>query len=119
MDRRTFVKISAVAAAVPALAGASAGSTTVHASGPTAPVAAPIPERATYVVAGTVRLHAPVVEIGGITNSQSVSWLGPVGSGPETTTFLSFEQLDSPHARPSITVRGGRLESLTVLPLEA
>jgi hypothetical protein len=71
------------------------------------------------VVAGTVRLHAPVVEIGGITNSQSVSWLGPVGAGPETTTFLSFEELDGPHSRPRITVRGGRLESLTILPLDA
>jgi hypothetical protein len=68
-----------------------------------------------YRVSGLVRLEAPAVEIGGIANSQQMSWSG-VGS--QIVPFTSIETYDGTGPAPEITVLGGRLESLTVTPIE-
>jgi hypothetical protein len=68
-----------------------------------------------YHISGRVRLQAPVVEIGGITNAQQISWAGGTAS---TATFSSFEHLDAPWQIQRITVSGGQLEAVWVTPID-
>ena len=68
-----------------------------------------------YQITGRVRLHQPVVEISGISNAQQISWGGPSQS---VASFSSFEQFDAPWQLPPITVNGGRLEALSVMPVD-
>ena len=108
MDRRLFLKLcglSAVGAAaggVPVVAQVTADET------PTRPPGL-------YQITGRVRLHQPVVEISGITNAQQISWAGPSQS---VASFSSFEQFDAPWRLPRVTVNGGRLEALSVVPVD-
>ena len=64
-----------------------------------------------YQVSGLVRLEAPTVEISGIANSKQISWSG---AGAQVVPFVSFETHEGVGPAPEITVRGGRLEELTV-----
>ena len=50
-------------------------------------------------------------------NSQQISWSAAPGAAPMVVSFLSFEEFDGSGLPPSVTVRGGRLESLTVTPV--
>ena len=132
MDRRGFLKLTGLIAAASALD--SALDVVPVAASPlrAAPVEAPrglgamaaptvtrlaIREPGLYQVSGLVRLEAPLVEIGGIANAQQISWSGAEGSEPRVASFVSFEQVDRWGAAPSISVRGGRLESLSVTPV--
>jgi hypothetical protein len=134
MDRRVFLKMTgAVAAggalgagvvaagratsAIPALptaAGATASAAAPVASGPRLRITEP----GTYRLSGRVVLDAPLVEIGGITNSQVISWSANGGAQAPTATFSTFEYFGKPGLTPAITVRGGRLESLSAEPLD-
>jgi len=71
----------------------------------------------TYEVSGQVRLIEPFVEISGITNAQQISWSAGSLSTP-VVGFTSFEQFDTPWGMPEIRVRGGKLEALTVRPVD-
>jgi hypothetical protein len=74
-----------------------------------------LPGPGAYRVSGLVRMEAPIVEIRGITNSQQMSWSG---TGPQVVPFTSFEMHEGIGAAPAIAVRGGRIEALTVTPME-
>ena len=133
MDRRLFLKLSGFAAAASAL--------------PVMPVAAaPRPESAltahpqdarltfrptvtdstrlsvrepgTYQIYGRVRLQDPLVEISGITHPQQISWSGASGSEQPVTSFTAFERFDRPGMSTAIQVRGGRLEGVSIVPME-
>ena len=71
-------------------------------------------EAGEYRVSGTIRLEAPVVEISGIANAMQISWSG----GPQVVSIQSYEQYDGSGLPPSLAVRGGTVESLTVTPIE-
>ena len=130
MDRRGFLKLSgllAAATAFQALPVAAAPSSPATVAEPvrvlTSAVAPPttrlaIREAGTYRVSGLVRLLEPLVEIGGITNSQRISWSEVGGSEQPVASFSSFEHFEGPGMTPEIRVRGGRLESLTVVPMD-
>jgi hypothetical protein len=77
-----------------------------------------IREAGTYQVSGVVRLDASVVEISGITNAQQISWSGALGPGRPVASFTSFEQYSGPGLTPEIQVRGGHLESLSIVPMD-
>ena len=130
MDRRGFLKLTGLIAAASALdvVPVAAAAAPSHAA-----LAEPardlgvatastvsrlgIREPGLYQVSGRVRLEAPLVEIGGIANSQQISWSGAEGAESRVASFVSFEQVDRWGAAPSISVRGGRLESLSVVPV--
>jgi len=71
----------------------------------------------TYQLTGRVRLHEPLVEIGGITNAQQISWSAGAIASP-VASFTSFEHFDQAWQLHEIQVRGGQLEALTVVPLD-
>jgi len=131
MDRRVFLKLTGIAAA----AGAFGTFPTIAAASPLAPsatesvrdlVAPPrltvtrlaMREAGEYRVSGTIRLEAPTVEISGIANSQQISWSGASGQPAMVVSFTSFETYSGLGAAPAITVRGGKLESLSVVPVD-
>ena len=131
MDRRVFLKLTGFAAA----AGALGALPTSAVAAPLAPamttsardlVVAPrltvtrlaIREAGEYRVSGTIRLEASTVEISGISNSQQISWSGAAGQAPMVVSFTSFEHYDGLGAAPSLSVRGGELESLSIVPVD-
>jgi hypothetical protein len=136
MDRRQFLidtglKLTGILAAAGALSTipaqpAAAATLPSGLSGPSAPILDLVtPPRVTvarlsmrepgeYRVSALVRLEAPKVEISGIANSQQMSWSG---AGSQVVPFTSFETYDGTGLAPEITVRGGRLESLSVTPI--
>lgn len=130
MDRRGFLKLTGLIAAASALDVVPVAAATARSH---APLAEPvrdlgmatastvtrlaIREPGLYQVSGLVRLEAPLVEIGGIANAQQISWSGAEGAEPRVASFVSFEQVDRWGAVPSISVQGGRLESLSVVPI--
>ncbi len=128
MDRRVFLKLTGFVAAASAFDALPAAAAELPVSTSSAPVrdlgAASRPsvarlrvrEAGTYMISGTVRLDAPVVEISGITNSQQITWSGS-GESP-LASFTSFERYASPGLTPAIEVRGGRLESVSITPVE-
>jgi len=130
MDRRAFLKVTglvAVASALDVLPVAAAGPAETVAAGPirsvdvaSAPFVARqvIRQAGTYRISGLVRLEAPLVEITGIANAQQISWSGVGGQARPVTSFSSFEQFDGPGLTPEIQIRGGRLESLSVVALD-
>ena len=69
-----------------------------------------------YQISGLVRLHAPTVEIGGISNSQQISWANVQGAAP-VVSFTSLETYANAGATPEIQVVGGQIESVTATPL--
>lgn len=133
MDRRVFLKLAGLAvaatafeaqpAAAAALASPSAESVRQAGAAVPAAVAAPslrwnVRTPGTYLISGTVRLEAPLVEIGGLANTRTISWAGPADQEAPVTAFMSYEQFDAPGLTPAIEVRGGRIESLSIAPLE-
>src|SRR5712691_8017956 len=130
MDRRSFLKLAGMMAAGPALRSVPivglpdsfsglaevARPSQAALSGPTIPLS--IQEPGVYRISGLVRLEAPLVEISGLTHSQSISWSGGAESGAPVASFVSFERFDSPGFKPQIQVQGGRLEALTAVPLD-
>lgn len=134
MDRRTFLRqtgmsltaLVAAASAFEALPAAAAATTPATAFEPVRNLAAAprltvtrlaMPAAGTYRVSGTVRLEAPTVEISGIANSQQITWSSAPTAAPMVVSFQSFETFDGAALPPSVTVRGGKLESLTVTPV--
>ena len=134
MDRRRFlidagltltgaVAAASALAAIPA-APAAAATLDAASSAPVRDLVAaprltvrrlPMPSPGEYRVSGLVRLEAPTVEIGGIANSQQMSWSG---AGSQVVPFTSIETYAGTGRAPEITVVGGRLESLTGTPIE-
>ncbi len=120
IDRRGFLKLSGLLAAATALEALPVAAAPYS---PAAAVAEPlrdlasvtstptmrltIREAGTYRVSGLVRLQEPLVEIGGITNSQRISWSEVGGSALPLASFSSFEHFDGPGMTPEIRVRGG------------
>lgn len=72
----------------------------------------------TYRISGLVRLQAPLVEIGGIADKQSISWANSDGSEPPLASFVAFERYDRPGLTPNIQVQGGQIEALTAVLLD-
>ena len=133
MDRRLFLKLTGMLAAAGAfetLPVAPAAAATLQPAAAAAPVrdlvAVPrltvtrlaMREAGEYRVSGTVRLEAPTVEISGIANSQQISWAQGSGQPAMVVGFTSFESFDGRGPAPEITVSGGRLESLSVVPVD-
>ena len=135
MDRRRFLIDTGLKVTGLVVAASAFGALPVAAAGPS--VAAPaepardlgaatrpsvarlsVREPGGYRISGLVRLHAPVVEISGITNSQQISWSGAAGSESPLVSFSSFEQYTSPGLTPEIRVRGGQLESVSITRIE-
>ena len=111
MDRRLLLKLFGVSAVLAAF--------------DLRPVAARLTEDETpirppglYQITGRVRLHAPVVEISGISNAQQISWADLGRSAQPVAGFSSFEHFDAPWRMPQIRVRGGQLEALSVVPID-
>jgi hypothetical protein len=130
MDRRVFLKLTglvAAASALEALPVAAERSSHVVAAGPSHDVELAVPpsglrlairEPGTYRVSGLVRLEDPLVEISGITNTQRISWSAVEGSELPVAGFTTFERFDRSGLTPEIRVQGGRLEALTVVPMD-
>jgi hypothetical protein len=130
MDRRVFLKVTgliAAASAFDALPVAAAGPSYVeptegvrHLVGPAAISTARlrVGEAGTYRISGLVRLDAPVVEISGIANTQQISWSAMEGLASPVASFSSFETYAGAGLTPEIVVRGGRLESLSIVPMD-
>jgi hypothetical protein len=119
MDRRMFLKLTGLAAAT---AGALEVLPAAAQTGVDLPRERPttdgvVWEPGLYQITGRVRLDEPVVEIGGITNAQQITWSGPGGAVPPVAGFSSFETFDRPWRMPVIQVRGGTLEAVSVLPV--
>ena len=126
MDRRVFLKLTGFVAAASAFDAMPVAAAELPAS--VAPVrdlgAASRPSVArlrvqnagTYMISGTVRFDGPVVEISGITNSQQITWSG--GDMSPLASFTSFERYATAGLTPEIQVRGGRLESVSITPME-
>jgi hypothetical protein len=133
MDRRLFLKLTGLVAAASALEALpvaaaplqvavpltdSAASVRTHLSdGAAAPsiTRLAIREPGLYQISGQVRLDAPVVEIGGIANTQTISWSGAGVDERRLASFTTFEQVTG--VAPEIRVTGGQLESLTITPV--
>jgi hypothetical protein len=112
IDRRLFLKMTGVVAAVgavPALAQVSnrGAQTSV----------APMQSPGTYLISGRVRLEEPLVQISGITNAQQISWT-PGSLNTPVASFTSFERFETPWRMPEIRVSGGQLEAVRVVPLD-
>lgn len=138
MDRRVFLKLAGVAAGF--AVAANVFETQPAAAAATLPTAATEPARhvgatgpasagpasmrwnirtpGIYLISGTVRLDAAHVEIGGIANTKTISWAGMSGQAAPVTSFLTYEQFDGPGLTPDIQVRGGRIESLSITPVD-
>ena len=130
MDRRVFLKLTGLVAAASALEALPVAA----ARRPEAVLAEPvriieaasmptrtqltIREPGTYRISGLVRLEEPLVEIGGITNAQQISWSHVEGPAHRIASFMSFEHFDRPGMTPEIQIRGGRLEALSVVPAD-
>jgi hypothetical protein len=129
MQRRTFLKLAGLIAAGPALqtvtlvrehaSGLKPGLPERYASSVAGRPAAwlSIQQPGTYRISGLVRLEAPLVEISGFSNRQSISWADRHGSEP-VASFVTFERFERPGTGPGIHVRGGQLQSLAVVPVD-
>jgi hypothetical protein len=131
MDRRVFLKLTGLVAAASALeafpVAAATGPLHVTTAEPFRDVkiatASPalrlaVSEPGTYRISGIVHLDEPLVEISGIANAQQISWSATDEAQPRVASFVSFEELTDPGLTPEIQVRGGRLESLSVVPID-
>ena len=129
MDRRVFLKLTGFVAAASAFEAVPVSAADLSLAAPTEAIrdlgAASRPsvtrlrvgEAGTYQISGTVRLDAPHVEISGITNAQQISWSGAADSASPLASFSSFETYASAGLTPEIQVRGGRLESISIVPV--
>jgi hypothetical protein len=118
MDRRTFVTLAgAVGAGLVVESRLRPAQQSFVAPVPSTPLGPrlSIDVPGMYRVAGVVRLEGPTVEISGITNTQSLSWSRLGAQSATLSSFVSFEEFDTPGVVPDIQVRGGRLESLSAV----
>jgi hypothetical protein len=133
MDRRLFLKLSGFAAAATALPAMPVAAAPISQGVQAARLPAVTPafrptvtdstrlsvrEPGTYQIYGRVRLQDPLVEISGITHPQQISWSGASGSEQPVTSFTAFERFDRPGMSTAIQVRGGRLEGVSIVPME-
>jgi hypothetical protein len=128
MKRRTFLKLTGIAMTGQALGAASLAGSPVIPLGAAQPASAAvlpsitstrrlqIAEPGYYQISGFVRLQAPVVKIGGISNSQQMSWSNMQGPAP-VVSFTSMETFSQAGATSEVHVLGGQLESLTATPV--
>jgi hypothetical protein len=115
MDRRLFLKLTGLAAAT---AGAlEIVPTAVRPNLERPATESTLQAPGLYQITGRVRLDEPLVEITGITNAQQITWSGQGTAVPHVAGFSSFEQFDRPWQMPDIHVRGGTLESMSVVPI--
>jgi len=130
MDRRVFLKLTGLVAAAGAFealpvaaerrpdALVAERATDLQVAsvppGPRLTIGAP----GTYRISGRVRLQEPLVEISGITHTQWISWSDVDGPEHPMASFTTFEHFDRPGMTPAIRVQGGRLEALTVAPMD-
>jgi hypothetical protein len=128
MDRRQFLKVTGLVAATAALgavpAAPAAAATLEAVAGDPVRNRVSVPSvtvtrlamRAPgeYRVSGLVRFDSETVTIDGLANSQQIS---RSGSAPMVVGFTSFETYDGSGPAPAVTVRGGRIESLSVTPV--
>jgi hypothetical protein len=63
-------------------------------------------------------MHEPLVEIGGITNTQRISRSQLSGGLVPVADFSSMEDFSRPGLTAVVTVLGGQLEALTATPIE-
>jgi hypothetical protein len=108
MDRRLFLKMTGLVAAVSAVPALAAWSKSAD--------RADIQPPGTYLISGRVRLEQPIVHISGITNAQQISW-SPGSLSTPVASFSSFERFETPWRMPDVRVSGGQLEALRVVPL--
>jgi hypothetical protein len=123
MYRRDFLKLTGLAASASALGALPAGPPAAQAAELGLPVAPGLPALAipaagTYQISGRVRLLEPLVEIRSRTTAQSIAWSNAEGSAQPVASFTTFEQFERPGLAPPIEVQGGRLEALSIVPLE-
>jgi hypothetical protein len=128
MKRRTFLKLTGIAMAGQSLGAASLAGSPVASFGAVPSVeAAALPpitsmmriniaEQGVYQISGYVRLQAPVVEIGGISNSQQISWSNIQGPAP-LVSFTSMETFSQAGSASEVHVLGGQIESVTATPV--
>ena len=129
MDRRLFLKLTGLVAAASALntlpvsaaplpdTALTPRSRTIEAISEPTVTRVNVREPGLYRISGQVRLDAPQVQIGGISNAQTISWSGPAGAASQVASFTTFEQIDRLSLAPEITVTGGRIESLSITPI--
>ena len=130
MNRRIFLQLTGLVAVGQALSnlpivaasdlGLGAAESNRNVNAMTTPSSSSLAlERAgTYRISGLVRLEAPLVEIGGIADKQSISWANADGSEPPLASFVAFERFDRPGMTPNIQVQGGQIEALTAVLLD-
>ena len=133
MDRRHFLKLTGLAVAataVEAMPAAAAPRPDGVLSEPThSHDLASLPrvtdnrrlsvsEPGTYQIYGQIRLEDSSVEISGITTTQRISWSGVDGAERPLASFTSFERYDRAGLTPPISVLGGRLAALTMVPVD-
>jgi hypothetical protein len=128
MDRRQFLKVTGLVAAtaalgaIPAAPAAAATLDTVAGDPIRNLISVPsvsvtrlaLRTPGVYKVTGLVRFDSETVTIDGLANSQQIS---RSGTAPMVVGFTSFETYDGTGLAPAVTVRGGRIESLTVTPV--
>jgi hypothetical protein len=130
MNRRIFLKLTGLVAVgqtlwhLPVAAAADLGLRTVEPDRASSPTIAPpatsltIDTAGTYRISGLVRVEAPLVEISGITDKQSISWANADGSEPPLASFVAFERYERAGMATDIQVQGGRIESLAAVLLD-
>ena len=116
MNRRVFLQLTGLVA----VAGATLAERRHGAEAASVPSGTrlTIREPGTYRISGRVRLEEPLVEIGGATHTQSISWSGVQGAEHRVASFTLFEHFDRPGMTQAIRVRGGRLESVAAVPVD-
>jgi hypothetical protein len=130
MNRRIFLKLTGMVAIgqaltnLPVAAASDLGLGVVApdrsanlATGPSSALVT-IEHAGTYRVSGLIRLQAPLVEISGIADKQSISWANSDGSASPLASFVAFERYDQPGMTPAIHVQGGQIEALTAVLLD-
>jgi hypothetical protein len=135
MDRRLFLKLTGLAvaaSALPAPLAAAAAEPALERS-PTwhtqdvKPSFRPtvtdstrlsVREPGTYQIYGQVRLQDSLVEINGISHPQQITWAGADGPEQPLTSFTAYEYFDRPGVTRAIEIRGGRLEAVSLVPVD-
>jgi hypothetical protein len=130
MGRRLFLKLTGLVAAASALEAlpvsaaplyddtvTTSRSRTIEAISSATITRVNVSEPGLYRISGQVRLDASQVVISGISNSQTISWSGPAGDDRQVASFTTFEQIDRLSQAPEITVAGGQIESLSIVPI--
>ena len=130
MNRRAFLQLAGLVAAasaldtLPAAASGRASATSAEIARGVGSGASPVVTRLSvtepglYQVSGRVRLQESLVQIGGITNSQTISWAANARTSAQMASFTSFEQVGAAGQLPAIEIVGGVLEDVSVMRLD-